>query len=184
MASDTRQRSIAAQDDAAQHIVDNVEAVAALYEGKQQRTQRGIEVAARFVGRPRFLITSLALVAMWVIVNALLPRFGAARIDPPPFFWLQGAVAVSAWVTASVVLISQNRQARLAEQRAHIDLQINLLSEKKVAKLIALVEELRRDLPSVGDRHDPEAQAMSVPADPRRVADAIEDRLDPSGPAR
>ena len=36
----------------------------------------------------------------------------------------------------------------------------NLLAEQKIAKLIALMEELRRDIPTVKDRFDPEAEAM------------------------
>ena len=50
-------------------------------------------------------------------------------------------------LTATVVLISQRRQTKLSEQRVHLDLQINLLTEQKVTKLIHLIEELRRDFP-------------------------------------
>jgi uncharacterized membrane protein len=164
------------RQDAAKHIADNVDAIARLYEQEEQRrAHSGLERAARFVGAPRFLYSALIVVLAWVGVNAAA---GARAVDPPPFFWLQGVIALSAWLTTTVVLISQNRQGKLAEQRAHIDLQINLLAEKKIAKLIALVEELRRDLPSVGDRKDPEAQAMARPADPHAVARALDGKLD------
>jgi uncharacterized membrane protein len=56
-------------------------------------------------------------------------------------------------------------------------LQLHLLSEQKIAKLITLVEELRSDLPNVGDRHDPGAEAMKQAVDPHAVLDALEETL-------
>ena len=75
------------------------------------------------------------------------------------------------------VLIRQNRQEKLAEQRAQLALQLNLLSEQKVAKLIALIEELRKDLPNVKNRYDPEAEMMKEAADPHAVMEALEETL-------
>ncbi len=69
----------------------------------------------------------------------------------------------------TVVLITQNRQGKVDEQRRHLDLTITLLTERKVSKLIELVEELRHDIPSVKDRHDPQAEVMKEMADPDAV---------------
>ena len=74
----------------------------------------------------------------------------------------------------TLVLITANRQTRNAEERSHLDLQVNLLAEHKVAKLIALVEELRRDLPMVRDRIDHEANAMQEAVDPHAMLEALE----------
>jgi len=74
-------------------------------------------------------------------------------------------------------LIKQNRQEKLAEQRAQLGLQLNLLSEQKIAKLIALIEELRRDIPNVQDRFDAEAEVMKQAADPTVVIDTLEKTL-------
>lgn len=74
-----------------------------------------------------------------------------------------------------MVLTTQNRQSRHAERHAQLDLQVNLLAEQKVAKLIALVEELRRDMPSVPDRVDPVAEGMTEPLDPEVVLTVLED---------
>ena len=75
-----------------------------------------------------------------------------------------------------MVLIKQSRLAKLEEQRAHLDLQVNLLTEQKTTKIIELLEELRRDLPMVKDRHDPEAAAMQQPTNPREVLAALDER--------
>jgi uncharacterized membrane protein len=79
-----------------------------------------------------------------------------------------------ALVTTTVVLIAQNRQTRFEQQRAHLDLQVNLLTEQKVTKVIHLLEELRRDLPMVKDRHDPQAAGMQERADTAQLASALD----------
>ena len=68
------------------------------------------------------------------------------------------------------ILTTQNRVATLAQQRAQLDLQVNLIAEQKIAKVIALIEELRRDLPSVKDRKDSLAEAMTEAVDLDAVA--------------
>jgi uncharacterized membrane protein len=94
--------------------------------------------------------------------------------DSPPFEILQGLVSLIALITTTTVLITQNRQMRLSEQRAHLDLQINLLTEQKVTKLIHLLEELREDLPNVSKREDPHASVLKEPTDAAGVASALE----------
>ncbi|MEH1768868.1 DUF1003 domain-containing protein [Nostoc sp.] len=75
------------------------------------------------------------------------------------------------------MLIKQERQEKLAEQRTQLSLQLNLLSEQKIAKLISLVEELRQDTPNVKNRFDPEAQMMKSPTDPHAIIDVLEETL-------
>ena len=82
----------------------------------------------------------------------------------------------AALLMTTVVLITQNRQAKLSERHMHLDLQVNLLTEQKTAKLIELLEELRRDLPNVRDRRDAEAEVMQRAAEPLRVIAALEEQ--------
>jgi uncharacterized membrane protein len=127
------------------------------------------------LGQPRSFYLILAFVLAWSGYNELAPRLGARAFDPAPFVWLQGIVGVGAWLMTSIILITQNRRSAHAEQRAQLDLQVNLLAEQKVAKLIALLEELRRDIPIVRDRVDQIADAMKEPVDARAVLSALED---------
>lgn len=78
------------------------------------------------------------------------------------------------------MLIGQGLQSKLAEQRAHLDLQINLLTEQKVTKLIHLLEELRQDMPGVRDRHDPHVSELKKRTDATQLASALK-RRDLSG---
>ena len=88
-------------------------------------------------------------------------------------------VFLSALLTATVVLSKQDRLARLAERREHLDLKVALLTEQKVAKLIDLMEELRRDLPNVKDRHDSDAAVLQQAMKPEQVLAALDERVDP-----
>ncbi|MBK9061951.1 MAG: DUF1003 domain-containing protein [Acidobacteria bacterium] len=157
----------------------NIETVLDFYAREEQKmspSQRLLERISHLVGQPLFLGFILAFVALWVVVNVALRGLGMVQIDPAPFFWLQGIVGLGALLTATVVLSRQNRLARLEEQRAHLDLKVTLLTEQKAAKLIALLEELRRDLPNVGNRHDPEAVALRQSMNPDLVRAALDER--------
>ena len=162
-------------------ISQNVQAIADLQTHAERgvsRYQRSIEAVTRFLGRPLFFYLILTVVFLWIGENLLAQRLHWIEWDPPPFYWLQGSVGLGALLMTTVVLITQNRQGQIAESRAHLDLQVNLLAEQKITKLIALVEELRRDMPNVQNRHDPEAEAMTEAADPHAVLSALEETLE------
>jgi uncharacterized membrane protein len=168
------------------HITANIENIAAFQVREQQKageSQRRLGSLGDVVGRPRYLLSLLSLIVLWVVANGLGPHVGwSAPFDPPPFAWLQGFLTIVAVVTTTVVLIAQNRHARIDSQRGHLGLQLNLLTEQKVTKLIHLIEELRRDLPMVEDRHDSEAVALQQHTDTAQVLSALETVV--SGPER
>jgi len=141
--------------------------------------QRRLERATAQLGQPRSFYLILAFVTAWSAVNLLAPSLGVRPFDPPPFVWLQGVVGLGALLMTSVILITQNRRSSHAEQRAQLDLQVNLLAEQKVAKLIALLGELRRDMPIVRDRVDRVAEAMKEPVDAHAVLSALHDLAEP-----
>jgi uncharacterized membrane protein len=160
-------------------ISQNIEAVLEFYTREEQkitRSQRILERISHLIGQPIFLGFILLFVALWMLANAVLRQIGMIEFDPAPFFWLQGIVGLGALLTATVVLTKQNRLAKLAEQRAHLDLKVTLMTEQKAAKLIDLLEELRRDLPNVRDRHDPEAAALKKSMNPDLVLAALDER--------
>ena len=171
----------AGSGDLPDHVSQQLDTIAALHARAESGVsihQRTIERVTAFLGRPLFLNLALAFVALWVLINLFHVRLGTPMFDTPPFYWLQGIIGLGALLLTIVILITQNRQAKLAERRAQLDLQVNLLSEQKIAKLIALMEELRRDMPTVRDRHDPEAEAMQEATDPHAILDALEEKLE------
>jgi len=159
------------------HISDNVEGVVALQRREAEAlspAQRRLEQLGRFFGQPSYLMGVLLTATLWIIVNISAPQLGFASFDEPPFPWLDLLLTFVALMTTAVVLIGQDRQTKLEQRRAHLDLQVNLLTEQKVSKLIHLLEELRRDLPNVKDRHDAQAHALQERADTGKVLSAID----------
>lgn len=163
-------------------IGQNIETILDFYAREDQkisRSQRMMERISRFAGQPVFIGIILFFVAFWILVNVVLRQLSLVEFDPAPYFWLQGIIGLGALLTATVVLSKQNRLGKLEEKRAHLDLKVNLLTEQKTAKLIDLVEELRRDLPNVRDRHDPEAASLQQSMNPELVLAALDERSEP-----
>ncbi len=159
----------------------DIEAIVAMRinaERKVSYHQRLIEKATSTLGRPLAVYVILLLVVLWVIAYIFHKALGLPVFDAPPFAWLQDIVSISALLMTVIVLATQNRQERFAEQRRHLDLQITLLTERKVSKIIELLEDLRRDLPSVKNRIDREAEAMQEPVDPHTALTALNRTLE------
>ncbi|GAC1354545.1 MAG: DUF1003 domain-containing protein [Ktedonobacteraceae bacterium] len=158
----------------------DIEAIVAMRinaERKVSYHQRLIEKATSALGRPLAVYIILLIVILWIIGNVFHHALGFPVFDSPPFAWLQDIVSISALLMTVIVLATQNRQERFSEQRRHLDLQITLLTERKVSKIIELLEDLRRDLPSVKNRTDLEAEAMQEPVDPHTALNALNHTL-------
>ena len=121
------------------------------------------------------MIGLTVLVIGWICLNLLAARVGSRPIDPPPFAGLAGAISVLNLYLVMLILASQRREDQLAERRDQLTLELAILGEQKTAKVIALLEEFRRDNPRTPDRVDPEATAMAQPADPSSLIAAIEE---------
>jgi uncharacterized membrane protein len=163
------------------NVSANIETIAALHASSERSVtphQRVIETITGHLGRPISLYFMIAFVALWTGVNIYDKVRHIAQFDPPPFSFLQGVLGFSALLVSTMVLITQNRQARIADQRSHLDIQVNLLAEQKITKLISLVEELRKDLPNVRNREDLEAELMTQSTDPLAVVEEIQKKFE------
>lgn len=160
------------------HIEQTVQAIAQLHADHEARAtplQRFVERLTARAGRPRFLALLTVVIVAWMTINVAMVAVGRKPIDEPPFFWLQGLVALTALYMTVLILTTQRREDEMAGHREQLTLELAILSEQKSAKIIALLEELRRDNPMIRDRHDAEAEALSTPADPNSVLDAIKE---------
>lgn len=145
------------------HISQNITDIVELYQAETAAlggAQRRLEHFGLLIAQPLYFIGLFVLVGAWVVFNLDAPQLGLQAFDPPPFAWLQAFMTFVALVTATVVLIGQRRQTNLSEQRAHLDLQINLLTEQKVTRVIHMLEELRQDLPVAPQRSDAHTSAL------------------------
>ena len=157
----------------------NVEAVLDFHtreERKVGRSQRILERISHFIGQPGFLGFILLFVVFWIIADVVLQRSDIAEFDPPPFFRLQGIVGLGAVVDRDRGS-DQAEPPREARRTAGAPgPEVTLLTEQKATKLIDLLEELRRDLPNVTNRHDPEAAALRQSMIPDAVLAALDER--------
>lgn len=160
------------------HIEDTIAAIAKLHSDHRLEAgpmQRIVERSTAWIGRPRFLAGLTIVIALWVVGNLLAFSFGKTAWDEPPFAWLQGAFGLMALYVTVLILTTQRREDVLAGYREQLTLELAILGEQKSAKIIALLEEMRRDSTTLHNRVDEEAAAMSIPADPQAVLDAIKE---------
>jgi uncharacterized membrane protein len=165
------------------HVTENIDAVLAMRaksELRVHRSQRVVESLTGFLGKPRTLYALLVGVFGWAFYNHSVAVAGGQPLDSPPYFYLQGVMALYAAVMTTIVLITQNRQSKVVERNAHLELQVNLLAEQRTAKIIALLEELRRDLPNVRNRVDPVADALQQAVPPTAVSSALDHTMNPN----
>ena len=138
--------------------------------GLQERMAAAI---TRFTGSMLFVYLHLALFSGWIAVNlGLIP--GVPEFDPS-FVILAMVASVEAIFLSTFVLITQNRMAALADKRAELDLQISLLAEHEVTKLVALVSAIADRL-DVETEVDPEVPELKQDVAPEIVLDEIEER--------
>jgi uncharacterized membrane protein len=161
-------------------ISQNIEAIIALQnkaEKEFSQHHRIVEAITTFWSRPGFLYSTLVVISLWIFYDFLPSKLGLPKFDSPTLDYLDITLGFGSLLMTIGILITQKRQERLAEQRAQLSLQLNLLSEQKIAKIIALLEELRHDLPNVKNRLDVEAEMMKQATDPEAVVAALEESL-------
>lgn len=136
------------------------------------RSQLGIEWLTDRIGRPWFAYAVLGFIVAWVGVDSLMGRHG--RFDSGTFPVLQLVVGTLSLVMATFILITENRQNTIAERRAQLTLNLTLANEERTAKIIALLEQLRRDDPSLPNRRDEEAHQMTEAIDLKTALEKLE----------
>lgn len=147
-------------------------------EAKISVAQQRIERISAFFGSPAYFAFVVLFILAWIAINTWGAQAGWHPNDAPPFFWLQGLVCFNALLLTVAVLIRQNRMAQVAEHRSHLDLQINLLSEQKVTKILQIVDELQRELLALRKRPDSQVAEMTKPADAHALMHAIKQKQD------
>jgi uncharacterized membrane protein len=157
---------------------ETIESVADLDRGAERTIsshQRWIERTTSVVGRPRTVYVVLTFTAVWIAINSLLAQIGRA-FDPPPFAYLECIISLAALLMTIIILTTENRINLHDARRDRLDLQINLLNERKISKVIEMLEALRHDSPAVPNRHDPEASEMRRSADTAAIVRAMDVR--------
>jgi uncharacterized membrane protein len=144
---------------------------------RQERAKTSLEdkvadAITGFAGSMKFVYLHLLLYGAWIAINLgwipPVPRFD------PTFVILAMVASVEAIFISTFVLVSQNRMAALADQRADLDLQISLLSEHEITRLVTLVAEIARrmDVPAASN---PELHELAKDVAPEQVLDRMQE---------
>jgi len=163
------------------HIEETIQSIARLQsEHRRNATplQRAVDRITGLIARTTFVGGLTAVIFIWICINLLAPQLHLPILDAPPFNWLQGAAGVLALYIAVFILSTQRRENELSELREQLNLELVIINEQKTAKVIQLIEELRRDIPQVFNRIDPEAEAMAQPANPEVMLEVIKETQD------
>jgi uncharacterized membrane protein len=131
---------------------------------ERQRTwpERVADAITRFAGRMTFVFLHMLIYGGWIAINArAIP--GLRPFDPFPFVMLAMIASVEAIFLSTFILISQNRMTALTDRRADLDLQVNLLAEHEVTRLIDMVDTLSRRLVPPGAEQLPELERDVAP---------------------
>jgi uncharacterized membrane protein len=135
------------------------------------REERLAQTITDFTGSMLFVYLHLVIFGLWIVANlGWIP--GIPAWDPS-FVVLAMVASVEAIFLSTFVLISQNRMAAAADKRADLDLQINLLAEHEVTKLVALVSATAKQL-GVRSDVDHEVDELKRDVAPEAVLDKIE----------
>jgi uncharacterized membrane protein len=157
----------------------NIETIVRLEEEAQKRRSNADRVAdaiANFVGSVPFVAVHVLWFGIWVIINVgLFAR--EWKFDPYPFALLCMLVSLEAVLLSTFVLIKQNRMSQRADQRAHLDLQVNLLTEKEVTKMLQLQRLICDRLEIKDVDYDPEALELSKNTAVDNLARELDERL-------
>ena len=128
------------------HVDKAVRSVLQLHSEHHERTtppQRVVNRITAVMGRPRFVLVALILIAVWIAANLMAGELGYEALDPPPFPWLEMTATLFSLLLVMLVLVAQRHEDELNAHRDTLTLELAILSEHKITKVIQLLEELR-----------------------------------------
>jgi uncharacterized membrane protein len=128
---------------------------------------------ARAAGSLTFMALHAAWFTLWIVVNST--RFAFDRF---PYSLLNLVVALEAVFLTSVVLLTQTHMTRLAERRAHLDLQVNLLAEQELTAMLHMLHGLCAKAGVRVDIRDERVAQLLSETDIHRIAVALDEGLD------
>lgn len=130
-------------------------------------------MTSRF-GSVGFLIGNAIFFMAWMLLNSgLIP--GVQVFDKYPFTFLTMVVSLEAIFLSIIVLISQNRAAHIADVREEIDLQLDVITEEELTKVMEMVAFLAAK--QGYDTNDKSLKQMLKQLDVNKISQLLEKQL-------
>lgn len=151
------------------HIIQSLKAKA---DRKRSLSDKIADWITGTFGSMGFLILNVLWFVIWIILNlGIIP--GIVPFDPFPFGLLTMIVSLEAIVLAIFVLISQNRAEKVDDLRQEVDLQVDMIAEEEVTKLLIMVSVLL-EKQGIDVSQDAELQAMLSPTNIEKLERILE----------
>ncbi|MDO8686796.1 MAG: DUF1003 domain-containing protein [Candidatus Berkelbacteria bacterium] len=131
-------------------------------------------MTSRF-GSMTFLVINAIFFTLWILINTNQLK-GITAFDPFPFSLLTAIVSLEAIILAIFVLISQNRNSKVDDLREETHLQINLIAEKEITKLMKMMEILL-EKQGVNLSKDPELKELLKPISEEEIEKKLEKEI-------
>ena len=155
----------------------NVETIARLEEAVKAQRSHGDRIAdaiTAFCGTIVFVWVHIVWFGGWTAFNALAPK--NLRFDPFPFEFLTLVVSLEAIFLSTFILISQNRESRMADRRNHLDLQVNLLSEQENTKMLRMLSAIAKQV-GADVSGDPSVKVLEQATNPEVLVEQIDRKM-------
>ena len=165
---------------------ENIRAVARL----QQKAARKRSPGERFADAISSMAareSAVALHALWFLLWALVNSGHIPHVrpfDPYPFSLLTTCVSLEAIFLTLLVLASQNRMTHEADQRAHLDLQVNLLAEQEMTMVLRMLGELCEHFDLRSTLSSEKYKELARRTDVAQLAEQLESELPPGRASR
>ncbi len=130
--------------DAIEHNIRTVARLHAQAQGERTLQEHIADVITQFSGRMSFVYFHVVWFALWILINT--GHLGIKPFDPFPYGLLTMIVSLEAIFLSTFVLISQNRLSEDADRRAHLDLQIGLLTEHELTRALQMLDAIQDKL--------------------------------------
>jgi uncharacterized membrane protein len=156
----------------------SIQAISALEQRALKRrsvTEKISDYIVNQGGRAWTVIAHAVWFGLWIVWNTRgVP--GGSQFDPFPFPALTTIVSLESIFLSLFILASQNRATRRADERAHLDLQVNLLAEREATKMLQLLQALclQQGLNEAGDT---ELKQLLQETEPATIAHELERQL-------
>ena len=138
---------------------------------QRSTSQRIADVVTSFSGTMIFVYIHIIWFSVWILLNSGL--LGMAPFDPFPYGLLTMIVSLEAIFLSTFVLISQNRMGELSEQRADLDLHIDLLTEYELTRVLQMLRAIQEKM-GIADEEDEELSDLEMETKPEAVLAEIE----------
>jgi uncharacterized membrane protein len=143
------------------------------FEASKGRQDRIADAITRFSGSMLFAYLHVVWFGLWIVIN--LGWLGLKPFDPFPFGLLTMVVSLEAIFLSTFVLISQNRMGVVADKRADLDVQIDLLAEHEITRILSLVDAMAKRM-GIEDGQDAEIKDLERDVKPEEVIREMEER--------